>query len=182
MANLNVKGYLLDDNHGNKKDELPLFNIDDVKNRKRLGVIICFNADKDEEKLRQKGFKHFFNVSEWNTRTISYKMTPRSKENFWVEVNLADHCNLNCQCCDHFSPLAKPTFLDYDQYVKDLQRLSELTDNKTCEYFLESVAKNYHLYGTSYSKIESNFKEFEKDFRNLIQKLNENIDKYRKKL
>lgn len=70
----------------------------------------------------------------------------------------------------------------FDAVIWNKNYSSELTDNKTCEYFLESVAKNYHLYGTSYSKIESNFKEFEKDFRNLIKKLNENIDKYRKKL
>ena len=70
----------------------------------------------------------------------------------------------------------------FDAVIWNKNYSSELTDNKTCEYFLESVIKNYHLYGTSYSKIESNFKEFEKDFRNLIQKLNENIDKYRKKL
>ena len=70
----------------------------------------------------------------------------------------------------------------FDAVIWNKNYSSELTDNKTCEYFLESVVKNYHLYGTSYSKIESNFKEFEKDFRNLIQKLNENIDKYRKKL
>ena len=70
----------------------------------------------------------------------------------------------------------------FDAVIWNKNNSSELTDNKTCEYFLESVAKNYHLYGTSYSKIESNFKEFEKDFRNLIKKLNENIDKYRKKL
>ena len=70
----------------------------------------------------------------------------------------------------------------FDAVIWNKNYSSELTDNKTCEYFLESVIKNYHLYGTSYSKIESNFKEFEKDFRNLIKKLNENIDKYRKKL
>ena len=70
----------------------------------------------------------------------------------------------------------------FDAVIWNKNYSSELTDNNTCEYFLESVAKNYHLYGTSYSKIESNFKEFEKDFRNLIKKLNENIDKYRKKL
>ena len=70
----------------------------------------------------------------------------------------------------------------FDAVIWNKNYSSELTDNKTCEYFLESVVKNYHLYGTTFSKIESNFKEFEKDFRNLIQKLNENIDKYRKKL
>ncbi len=42
------------------------------------------------------------------------------------EVNLADHCNLNCKCCNHFSPLAEKHFLDIVQYEKDLIRLVEL--------------------------------------------------------
>jgi hypothetical protein len=65
----------------------------------------------------------------YNKRTISHKMTPRPKERMWIEVNLADHCNLNCQMCDHFSPLAKPTFLDVEAFRKDMTRLAELTDN-----------------------------------------------------
>lgn len=63
-----------------------------------------------------------------NKRTISHKMTPRPKERMWIEVNLADHCNLNCQMCDHFSPLAKPTFLDLETFRRDMKRLAELTD------------------------------------------------------
>lgn len=44
------------------------------------------------------------------------------------EVNIVDHCNLNCQCCNHFSPLAKPTFVDILQLEKDLMRIRDLTD------------------------------------------------------
>lgn len=106
----------------------------EMKNKNKIGVIISTDSalyNQEVSLLKQfTGIDNFFFVSEWNKRTIPYKMTPRSKENFWVEVNLADHCNLNCQCCDHFSPIAKPTFLDYDQYVKDLKRLSDLADNK----------------------------------------------------
>jgi len=42
------------------------------------------------------------------------------------EVNLANHCNLNCQCCNHFSPIAKKEFLDIKQYKNDILRLREL--------------------------------------------------------
>ena len=42
------------------------------------------------------------------------------------EVNLANHCNLNCQCCNHFSPLADREFLDLKQYAADLARIDEL--------------------------------------------------------
>lgn len=76
------------------------------------------------------GITHFFLISDWNRRTIPKKMLPRKIEDFFLEVNLADHCNLNCQCCDHFSPIAKPTFLNYEQYVKDINRIASLTNNK----------------------------------------------------
>jgi uncharacterized radical SAM superfamily Fe-S cluster-containing enzyme len=79
--------------------------------------------------LRSSGFINLYFVSEYNKRTIPYKMQPRTKDRFWLEVNLADHCNLNCQMCDHFSPVADKTFLDYDQYVRDIKRLAELTGN-----------------------------------------------------
>ena len=46
------------------------------------------------------------------------------------EVQVAEHCNLNCCNCMHFSPIAKPDFLDIKEYERDLKRLSELFDGK----------------------------------------------------
>lgn len=46
---------------------------------------------------------------------------------FEFEVNLADHCNLNCQCCNHFSPIAKETYLDINEYRKDIKRVAKIT-------------------------------------------------------
>lgn len=46
------------------------------------------------------------------------------------EYNLADHCNLNCQCCNHFSPIAEKVFLSCGQLEKDLKRLETLLGNK----------------------------------------------------
>lgn len=42
------------------------------------------------------------------------------------EVSLVEHCNLNCQCCDHFSPLAQKEFLNPSVMERDFKRLSEL--------------------------------------------------------
>ena len=46
------------------------------------------------------------------------------------EVHLADHCNLNCKSCNHFSPLAKENFMDIEDFEKDCERLGELTNGK----------------------------------------------------
>ncbi len=46
-----------------------------------------------------------------------------------LETHLVDHCNLNCKGCSHFSPLSSPAFADYNQFSKDITRLSELFKN-----------------------------------------------------
>jgi len=76
--------------------------------------------------LKRFGYKNIYILSEWNKRTIPHKMSPRRRENFWLEFNVADHCNLNCQCCDHFSPIADKYFLPVVDFEKDIKRLSEL--------------------------------------------------------
>ena len=43
------------------------------------------------------------------------------------EINIVDHCNLNCQCCNHFSPIANPYFLNIKEFEKDMSRIAELT-------------------------------------------------------
>ncbi len=42
------------------------------------------------------------------------------------EVQVAEHCNLNCINCMHYSPIASPEFLDVEKYEADIKRLSEL--------------------------------------------------------
>jgi len=117
-------------------EPFPILTLPEVKrlwNKKNIGIIVAtednlYNQVSDT--LKMTGIHKFFFVSEWNKRTIVKKMEPRAIEDFYLEVNLADHCNLNCQCCDHFSPIAKETFLDFDQYVKDICRIAELTDGR----------------------------------------------------
>lgn len=46
------------------------------------------------------------------------------------EVHLADHCNLNCKGCDHFSPIADENFLCVDSYQRDLNRIKQLFGNR----------------------------------------------------
>lgn len=42
----------------------------------------------------------------------------------YIEFHVADHCNLNCKGCVHFSPLVKePQFMDYEVMKADLIQL-----------------------------------------------------------
>ncbi len=54
-----------------------------------------------------------------------FRLRPLKKLRF--ETDLTGHCNLNCKCCNHFSPLIDKEFVDPDSLEKDFARLSELT-------------------------------------------------------
>ena len=42
-------------------------------------------------------------------------------------VDIVNHCNLNCVGCGHFSPLAKEYYLPLDSFKRDCEQLSKLT-------------------------------------------------------
>lgn len=54
---------------------------------------------------------------------------PRAMLSF--EVALAEHCNLNCVGCSHFSPLAPPGFPDLEEFARDFKRLAGLFVERT---------------------------------------------------
>jgi sulfatase maturation enzyme AslB (radical SAM superfamily) len=43
------------------------------------------------------------------------------------DVHIADHCNLNCKGCEHFSPLAPKHFIDIKKYENDCIQLVKLS-------------------------------------------------------
>lgn len=55
---------------------------------------------------------------------ILARTTPNVGLSFTVE--LAEHCNLNCAGCDHFSPLTEPKLVDVGELTRDFKRLAEL--------------------------------------------------------
>ena len=68
---------------------------------------------------------------------VPYK-NDKSKYSFWkdimregyvVEIHVVDHCNLNCQGCNHFSPLAKERFLSIEHFTSQLQQLKKVLPN-----------------------------------------------------
>lgn len=44
----------------------------------------------------------------------------------YIETHLADHCNLNCRGCGHFSPLSEPHLADPTSFGRDIARLSDV--------------------------------------------------------
>ncbi len=52
------------------------------------------------------------------------KLEPLKKLQF--EVNLTEHCNLNCKCCTQFSCIAEEEYIDTNVMERDFKRLGEL--------------------------------------------------------
>jgi hypothetical protein len=44
----------------------------------------------------------------------------------YFEFHLADHCNLNCKGCSHFSPIRDEYFAELEEYRRDLVQLQSL--------------------------------------------------------
>lgn len=68
--------------------------------------------------------------------TYKTKNTKKRHKLSQFEVHLAEHCNLNCQNCDHFSPIAKESCLNIDIFESDLKRLSFLTKKDVDKIYL----------------------------------------------
>ena len=45
-----------------------------------------------------------------------------------LELHLADHCNLNCRSCDHYSPISEECFPAFEKVSSDMKKLSEITN------------------------------------------------------
>ncbi len=63
-------------------------------------------------------------VAEFIKPYLSAKYLP------YIEFHIADHCNMNCKNCGHYSNLVKkPKFFSLEQYRKDFNQLKKFIDD-----------------------------------------------------
>lgn len=63
-----------------------------------------------------------------HAENIPFLATPVPEDSYlsYLEYHVADHCNLNCKYCTHYSPLVKePVFTDLKSFINDLSKLHE---------------------------------------------------------
>lgn len=65
-----------------------------------------------------------------NLKQILIKKLKKEYKFKYFEVHLTEHCNLNCQSCFHFSPLAEEEFADKKSFENDFAQLSKLANGK----------------------------------------------------
>ena len=113
-----------------------LYSLDELADDKRsIGVILGGSGWYLRENLNDlfaNGFEYqnIFVVEEPVKGWITNKLTPKDRKGFGVEINVTDHCNLNCQMCNHFSQLAEPTYINVETFRRDIERLGELFDHE----------------------------------------------------
>ena len=64
---------------------------------------------------------------------LPIKRTPTILE---FEIQLAEHCNLNCRACSNFSPIAEPEFVSIDDFERDFTRLGQLFSHECGRIYL----------------------------------------------
>ncbi|MCI8529294.1 MAG: 4Fe-4S cluster-binding domain-containing protein [Lachnospiraceae bacterium] len=112
---------------------IPVRLAEEILEEEGVGILLAL-PDRHYGKIipmfRKAGFQDYFVLSEYNKRSIAGQVRPRRKEELAFEISLADHCNLSCQMCDHFSQLSKEWFVGVERFEKDMVRMGELFDHE----------------------------------------------------
>lgn len=94
-------------------DEAKMIEIYDCLYECGIKKIYWFNGKK---KSNQEGLFDAWceDCSKWGGTVVRH-----------IEVNLANHCNLNCKCCSHFSALFEPEFPNEQELYLDILQLNK---------------------------------------------------------
>ena len=65
-----------------------------------------------------------------NFKTIINNINIRKNHIGSLDIQIVDHCNLNCAGCDHFSPIAKEWYENIENFKKLMNRLKKILCNK----------------------------------------------------
>ena len=113
--------------------KLPVKLFEEIKDYPSAGIVIG-SSEKLYHRiipfLRKNNFSDYFEMTEYNRQGIVCQVRPRTREELTLEISLADHCNLSCQMCDHFSQLSDKWFPDYEQMCNDLRRIGTVFDHQ----------------------------------------------------
>ena len=80
-------------------------------------------------KIRPLLKKILFSKTRIRLKKKDFKLIPQKKLKYFC-VHIVDHCNLRCQYCDHFSPLAKEWYADLEVFERDFKQFSLLSNQQ----------------------------------------------------
>ena len=126
LCGIKTTGYIVTYGENEKEEffyrKLPVYKADEILKKKDAGIILGLSErlyDQIIPWFRKIGYTSYFQMTEHTLMGIAEQLKPRAREEMTFEISLADHCNLSCQMCDHFSQLSEPWFVD----ISDFERL-----------------------------------------------------------
>jgi hypothetical protein len=113
--------------------KLPIVNVDGVVRQPDTGILVGLSERHYGAfipKFKERGFTDYYTPTEFTKLAIASHLRPLEREEMYFEYLLAEHCNLSCQCCDHFSQHGEAKCVDFDVFARDIKRLGELFEGK----------------------------------------------------
>ncbi|MCI9591792.1 MAG: 4Fe-4S cluster-binding domain-containing protein [Lachnospiraceae bacterium] len=138
LCGVKIQGYVVTKKKETDEEDfcyrrMPVYEFCNIKDKESTGVILAL-SDKYFHQIipmfRKYGFSDYFAMTEYNKRAIAGQVRPRKREELAFEVSLADHCNLSCQMCDHYSQLSEEWLVDMGQFERDMIRMGEIFEHK----------------------------------------------------
>lgn len=136
MCGMAIEGYVVTydkkEQHCFAYREMPVIRLEELIDKKNVAVILglpdCYHGE--VVPLLREYEIPYFSLTEHSRLGIAEQIAPRNKNEMTFEISLADHCNLSCQMCDHFSQLSKPWLVDEQQFKSDIARMAEIFDHE----------------------------------------------------
>lgn len=94
----------------------------DDKDSAVLVAVTSKYRDEIERILAEREFSNIISLTDECIEKIEWLLN----RGLYFLTHIVDHCNLKCRGCYHFSSLAKESFLDINEFERDIKRLSEL--------------------------------------------------------
>lgn len=133
---LEFKGFL-DSNKTGVYLDAPIMSLEQAKELDASIVITIQDAYIVSDvinMLQQKGFEHIYWYlhKDYVQKSLDFLQGECFDCSFLgdcilpqVEMHIANHCNLNCKGCTHFSPIFEKILPDFESSIEDVQKLKE---------------------------------------------------------
>lgn len=133
--NNSLKGFI-DNKKRGSYEGYPILRMEDIEKKDIVVVITVQDADAVCEiyySIKNRGITNIFwfiDYSMLGDKISDFFQTECIECSEWgdvvlpqAEMHIADHCNLNCKGCSHFSPIFEKGFPEYDLVVQDISLL-----------------------------------------------------------
>lgn len=109
--------------HGTLVDGVPCISLEELTKQKEETLVIIAASKKHgiKEQLQKEGFPYVVYqediMGSFSETILRYFV-----------LNILDHCNMNCQGCNHFANIAEKRFVSIEDIRRDTKRMSELCE------------------------------------------------------